>query len=476
MIQKTDLFEPIKNIAEVFLSASFLTGTILFTLFSIFDAIHSPPNEYESINKTHLIPVLTVLLLVPVILDLTLWSLLRGWISSPWHSSTLKSSLFAIPAITSSVLGTMLLGQRMAVGVSVCLGVLFSLLEPNPSWLWLFVLVGSIFGSKSQVLFRGRLGLVQSAGLIGILLFILNGAIHVWEEPLAFFPSLQLLSVNVAGSLLSILSAILLLPILEKGFGVLSDTALTELLDVNHPLLRELYWKAPGSYQHSMALSYLSEAAALAIGENTKLARVSAYYHDIGKMDRPQYFIENQATYNRHELLTPRMSALILIDHVRRGMELARKHHLPEVVVNAIPEHHGTRLMQFFYRKAFEQDPDSGHPTQDSDFRYPGPKPHSKITAIIMLADAVEASSRVLQRHHPTPARIRGMVEEVTTDIIKDGQLDEAPLSLAELALIRNTFTHILVSIYHHRVPYPKAFPTPSPPKDQDSKKTIHAN
>ena len=476
MFQTAGIFGPIKNITELIFSASFLTGIILFALFSIFDAIHAPPHEYESINKTRLFPILALLLFGPVALDLTLWSLIRGWIPSQWHSAEIKASLFALPAITSSVLGTMLLGQRMATGVSIGIGIIFSLLVPQPSWLWLFVLVSAMFGSQSSFFFRGRLGLIQSGGLIGILLLMMDGAIHIWEEPLSFYPFLLMIPVSIVGSLLSILCAIFLLPLLEKGLGVLSDTALTELLDVNHPLLRDFYWKAPGSYQHSMALSYLSEAAALAIGENTKLARVSAYYHDVGKMDRPQYFIENQATYNRHELLTPRMSALILIDHVRRGMELARKYRLPEVVVNAIPEHHGTRLMQFFYRKAFDQDPDAGQPIQDSDFRYTGPKPHSRITAIIMLADAVEASSRVLQRHHPTPARIKGMVEEVFSDILKDGQLDEAPLSLAELALIRNTFTHILISIYHHRVPYPKAFPIQPVPQAQVSKKTLHAN
>ncbi len=465
------------SIAALVFSAALLTGILLFTLYSIFDAIHGPPNEYESINKTHLVPILASLLLLPVILDTVLWPLTKGAFPAPFHSPEIKASLFALPAITSSVLGTLLIGQRMTAGIAIGIGVILSILVPNPSWLGLFVLICTIFGSQAAFFFQGRLGLIKAGVLTGGFLFFLSGIIHLWEEPLNSYPALWLFSISLGGSLLSVLAAIFILPLLEKGIGVLSDMALTELLDVNHPLLRDFYWKAPGSYQHSMALSYLSEAAALAIGENTKLARVSAYFHDVGKMDRPQYFIENQATYNRHELLTPRMSALILIDHVRKGMELARKYHLPEVVIHAIPEHHGTRLMQFFYRKAFDQDPDSGQPAQDSDFRYPGPKPHSRITAIIMLADAVEASSRVLQRHHPTPARIKGMVEEVFSDIVKDGQLDEAPLSLAELASIRNTFTHILVSIYHHRVPYPKAFSTPPDTKGhQEPKKTLHAN
>ncbi len=450
---------------ELIFSAVFLTGVLLFVLYSIYDAIHGSPNEFESINKKQGIPLLAILLLVPVVLDLGCWPIIFHSLPDTLLSSGIKASILVLPAITASVLGTLLIGQRLAAGLSIGMGILISLLSPTPAWLGLFVLISALFASQTSFFFRGRLGLIQAGITTGLFLYILNGVIHIWKEPMNPYPALWIFLISLGGCIFSVLAAIFILPLLEKGFGILSDMSLTELLDVNHPLLRDFYWKAPGSYQHSMALSYLSEAAALSIGENTKLARVSAYFHDVGKMDRPQYFIENQATYNRHELLTPRMSAIILIDHVRRGMDLARKFHLPEVVVQAIPEHHGTRLMQFFYRKAFDQVPDSGQPTQDSDFRYPGPKPHSKITAIIMLADAVEASGRVLQRHHPTPARIKGMVEDVFSDIVKDGQLDESPLSLADLAMIRNTFTHILVSIYHHRVPYPKAFPTPPIPK-----------
>ncbi|MHB1285678.1 MAG: HDIG domain-containing metalloprotein [Leptospirales bacterium] len=476
-LQKTSGYASFTGNAALIFSAVFLTGVLLFVLYSIYDAIHGSPHEFETINKNQRIPILGILLLVPVVLDLGFWPLIAPSLPETLHSSGIKASILVLPAVTASVLGTLLIGQRLAAGLAIGMGIVIAFLSPTPIWLGLFVLISALFASQTSFFFRGRLGLIQAGITTGLFLFLLNGVIHIWEEPMDPYPALWLFLISVGGCIFSVLAAIFLLPLLEKGFGILSDMSLTELLDVNHPLLRDFYWKAPGSYQHSMALSYLSEAAALSIGENTKLARVSAYFHDVGKMDRPQYFIENQATYNRHELLTPRMSAMILIDHVRRGMELARKFHLPEVVVQAIPEHHGTRLMQFFYRKAFDQSPESSQPTQDSDFRYPGPKPHSKITAIIMLADAVEASGRVLQRHHPTPARIKGMVEEVFSDILKDGQLDEAPLSLADLAMIRNTFTHILVSIYHHRVPYPKAFPAPPVPKgQQEPKKSFNAN
>ena len=443
-------------------SLSFLTGGLLLAVFvflaarSIREAVDHSPDMFERINQKSVSILFFSLLCGSWILTVfpAPWLLASGRLGVPLES---RATILALPTLIAAALSTHLIGKRQSVALSLVTGISISFLPHSQPWTSVFILIAGILAGFSTALFRGRIGFIKSGILTGLVLFLMELAEHLYWNSSSPLEPLILFVTGISAGLLSALGAVFLLPLIERGFGVLSDMALTELLDVNHPLLREFYLKAPGSYQHSMSLAYLSEAAATSIGENPKLARISAYFHDIGKMERPQYFIENQAAYNRHELLTPRMSAIILIDHVRRGIEIGHRYHLPQIVIDAIPEHHGTRLMQFFYRKAFEQESEEHKMGPDSDFRYPGPKPRSRITAIIMLADAVEAAGRVLQRSSPTPARIQGMIEDVFSDIIKDGQLDESPLTLEEIAVIKRTFTQILVSIYHHRIPYPKA-------------------
>lgn len=443
-----------------FLSSGLLMIFLVLTAArSIRQAVNAQPDTFEQINRKSVNSLFFTLLCGTWILTV----FAAPWLFDPSRFDLPPESrvtILSLPFLVASALSTHLMGRRQSVALALIGSLSLSILFRSPSWTSVFILIACIFSGYSTSLFRGRIGFIKSGMLTGLFLVLMELSAHLyWNEP-GRFAFLNPFLTGLSTGLLSALSAVFLLPLLERGFGILSDMALTELLDVNHPLLREFYLKAPGSYQHSMSLAYLSEAAATTIGENSKLARISAYYHDIGKMERPQYFIENQAAYNRHELLTPRMSAIILIDHVRRGIEIGHRFHLPQTVIDAIPEHHGTRLMQFFYRKAFEQESEGYRMGPDSDFRYPGPKPHSRITAIIMLADAVEAAGRVLQRSSPTPARIQGMIEDVFSDIIKDGQLDESPLTLEEIAAIKRTFTQILVSIYHHRIPYPKAIPS----------------
>jgi putative nucleotidyltransferase with HDIG domain len=195
----------------------------------------------------------------------------------------------------------------------------------------------------------------------------------------------------------------------------------------------------------------LAEAAAEAIGANSLLARVSAYYHDIGKLSKPEYYAENEhASKSLHQKLTPSMSALVVRSHIKEGLEMARRQRLPRAVQNAIPEHHGTMVMAFFYHKALEHDPNA----RREDFSYPGPKPRSKETAILMLADGVEGASRALAE--PTPSRIRGLVTRIIEERVQQGQLDECGLTLQELARVREAFIPVLTAIFHVRVPYPE--------------------
>jgi len=255
----------------------------------------------------------------------------------------------------------------------------------------------------------------------------------------------------LASSALSILIVTGILPIFESLFGITTDTTLLELSDLNHPLLKRLSIEAPGTYHHSISVGNLSEAAAEAIGANALLARVGAYYHDIGKIEVPEYFVENQfSVRSKHEGLAPSMSTLILSSHVKTGRHLGEEADIPDDVLNFIEEHHGTMVMEYFYRKAVENE---GDKVSIDKFRYPGPKPQTRETGIAMLADAVEAASRTLD--NPKPARIDVLIQKIINNRFQSGELDECPLTLRDLAGISRAFAQVLIAAFHHRVKYP---------------------
>jgi putative nucleotidyltransferase with HDIG domain len=255
----------------------------------------------------------------------------------------------------------------------------------------------------------------------------------------------------IAGSLMTCL-----LPMVEKVFNVQTDLSLIELGDPAHPLLQELIRRAPGTYNHSITVASLAESAADAIGARGLLVRVGAYFHDIGKMLKPGYFAENQGQGdNRHRSLVPAMSTLVIIAHVKDGADLARQSKIPEPIIDFIQQHHGTTLVEYFYRQASESkksDP-NGSEVDESSFRYPGPKPQTKEAGILMLADAVESASRVLVE--PTPARIESLVEDISRKRLLDGQFDECGLTLEEVRKIGDSLVKSLTAVYHGRVKYP---------------------
>ncbi len=264
-----------------------------------------------------------------------------------------------------------------------------------------------------------------------------------------------------------------LLVFFERVFKVTTDLTLLELAQFNHPLLRMLAVQAPGTYHHSIAMATLAEAAAAAVGANETLARVGAYFHDIGKIEKPAYFVENQKTArSRHDKITPRMSSLIIASHVKDGIALGRQYGLPEEVIDFIPMHHGTTRIDYFYNKAVElakldPDPTRIDEIKESDYRYPGPKPQTKETGIMMLADAVEASARTIEE--PTPERIEDVIGSLITKRFEEGELDDCPLTLKDLTRIKAAFLNVLVGVYHSRVRYPeiekpKRRPRRSPP------------
>jgi cyclic-di-AMP phosphodiesterase PgpH len=254
----------------------------------------------------------------------------------------------------------------------------------------------------------------------------------------------------------AVVSAILamgFLPVFEWFTRITTDQTLLEWADPNRPLLKRLSMEAPGTYAHTINVANLSEAAANAIGANGLLCRVGVYYHDVGKMHKPQYFIENQPTgRNPHDKLKPATSAALVREHVTEGIRLAEEANLPDVLVDFIPEHHGTQDISFFYEKARVESGGEGGP-DPKEYRYPGPKPQSRETAIVMLADSVESATRALQE--PTPERVGLLIDSIVEDKIRHRQLDEAPLTLREIGIIKAQFQKVLSGVYHHRLDYP---------------------
>ena len=248
--------------------------------------------------------------------------------------------------------------------------------------------------------------------------------------------------------------------ILEYLFDATTDATLLELSDLNRPLLRELALRAPGTYYHSILVGTLSEAAAEAIGANSLLARVGSYYHDLGKIEKPEYFVENQkGGKNPHEKLAPSMSCLVIINHVKRGLEIAESNGLPKELRDFICQHHGTNLVSYFFNKAKKRGDDVDE--DDSNFHYPGPKPQTKETGIVMLADAIEATTRTFR--DPSVSRIRNLVQQIVAERFTAGQLDECPLTLRDLNHIKLSFERTITGIFHGRVPYPSEIKSEAP-------------
>ena len=265
------------------------------------------------------------------------------------------------------------------------------------------------------------------------------------------------ISLAFGNALISSMLTYALLLLFERVFNITTDLRLVELSDLNHPLLQRLSEEAPGTFHHSQMIGNLAEAAADEIGANSILAKVGAYYHDVGKLIKPDYFVENQVgTPNRHSKLKPRMSAKLIISHVAEGMELAQAYKIPEKIVDFIPQHHGTGRLSFFFDKALKQAAtrkNNKEIVHEEDYRYPGPKPQSRETAIVMLADTVEATARSIT--DVTPQKLEATIDNMIKQRLIEGELDECGLTMRDLNKIKDAFLQILIGVHHHRIQYP---------------------
>lgn len=357
----------------------------------------------------------------------------------------------AVPIVLLSLLSTVLLKGR--VGYMTTLLAL-ALLAVLPQVAALHVFAWFVVGMATVVSVRRIQKRSQFYQTIVLLtaLSLLMIVLQALVEPGGGRPTGGAYLVGLFVPVLSVAFGLFLLPVVEPLVGVCSDLTLLELSDLNHPLLQRMALESQGTYHHSQVVGQLAEHAARAVDANALLVRVGALFHDIGKMQKPEYYVENQRPdYNKHDELSPSMSALVIAAHVKEGVELARKWRLPQQVIDFIPEHHGTMVMEYFYHKALEAD--GNETVKVDDFRYPGPRPRSRETAILMLADATEAATRSLAK--PTPGRIREVTKQVIDKRMLSGELDESGLSLSDLARTREAFIPLLVGIHHARIQYP---------------------
>lgn len=317
-----------------------------------------------------------------------------------------------------------------------------------------YALLGSIIGAHGVRHCDNR-SIVFTAGLkVSVVNIAMALSFQLFNQSLLTMQTVYCLIFAFAGGIATAVLASGAIPLLENLFQYTTDIKLLELTNLNSPILRELMVRAPGTYHHSVVVGNLVEAAAETINANPLLARVAAYYHDIGKISKAQYFIENQGgCENRHDKLSPSMSALILIAHVKEGAELAKQHRLGQPIAEIIRQSHGTALIRYFYQKAHEQAA-PGQVIDEYEFRYPGPKPQTREAGLVLLADAVEAASRTLT--DSSPARIQGLVQKIINNIFIDGQLDECELTLKNLHEIAWSFNQILTGIHHQRIDYPQ--------------------
>ncbi len=399
-----------------------------------------------------LVATFVVMLVLTRILLFSFEILIENFSSSPFNDPL--SSKLAIPFAAGALLVSLLLDANVGTIYALLFSLFVGYLDQSPV-LAIYCLISSLGAIYAVKQYRDRNAVLKASLIVGLTNFLvvvglnlLDARPHEWKVMVFDLGNTVVGGFFVAGCVS------LLLPIFESTFDICTDVRLLELSNLNLPILRRLAAEAPGTYHHSILVGILAEAAAESIGANALLARVACLYHDIGKIVKPRYYIENskEAT-QRHEQLAPSMSSLVIIDHVKEGLELARQIHLPRRVMDVIPQHHGTSLVTYFYHKAKNDvDADEVGITEEQ-FRYPGPRPASKEAALIMLADSIEAASRTVE--NPNPKKLQNVVDRIVLRFVSDHQLDDSFLTLREITTAKLAFTRALSGIYHQRVAYP---------------------
>ena len=440
-------------------AAIYLGVTVYTLLFITMISLFLSNYRAEMYQKDKNILLLMVLFFLALVL-IKIFTLIQT------YSTSLYAPLvnFLIPSAAVSMLIAILLDDKLAYISAAIISIYVGLLTEEMAYVYTSF-IGSFVGVYLVAKINQRGDLIKAGTYISLANCV---SIVAWlltiNEDYSFYV-VALLFGAINGFLATVLT-IGILPYLEDFFGKTTIIKLLELFNPNHPLLKQMILEAPGTYHHSIMLGNLAEGAAEAINANSVLVRVGAVYHDIGKLKRPYFYIENQGAENPHDKLAPSLSAIILQAHVKEGVELGRKYKIPQKILDFIPMHHGTSLMKYFYHKAKESNPD----VMEDDYRYEGPKPNTKETAILMLADSTEAAVKSIKDINAQKIEI--MVRNVVKDKLYDGQLDESELTLKEIETIIKTFTKILQGMYHNRIEYPEGVLKEMKKQTMDGKKT----
>jgi cyclic-di-AMP phosphodiesterase PgpH len=430
---------------ERFLGGSLISFVLLFILYR--DIMRYKPLY---INNYNMLILLCLLIIGTLLIGRTSGYLLEN-LSKGLVLVHTDIARYGIPIAAGAMLVTLLFDFHTAITFSFTISLLTGIWLQDPLYP-VYTFAGSLTAAfsvirckKRSALLRGGLYIIIANITLVLILLLAQGQLFTARTGTAL--AFAVFSGMTVSAMVS-----LLLPLLEYVFKVTTDISLLELLDLNQPVMKALMITAPGTYHHSVIVGNLVEAAAEAVGVNPLLARVSSYYHDIGKIKMPEYFVENQSmSASKHDKLTPHMSSMIITNHVKEGVELAKQHKLPQSIIDIISQHHGNALITYFYQKAKELD--QGQSPSMDEYKYPGPKPQTRVAALVMMADAVEASSRVLT--DPTPARLSALVDKIINHVFLDGQLDECELTLKDISEIKKRFTYILTGIFHKRIDYP---------------------
>jgi putative nucleotidyltransferase with HDIG domain len=446
---------------QLFIERLALTATLLI---AVLVYIRRGLREIHKRNRAIAITAVSILLnllIIRMIIEV-------GEIALINDRPTISMLPYTAPYALAPIIVAVLVGTSPAVLTALIVAVLFGIVQGNSIEFMLIAFLSGVIGSYFASNIRKRSELVRAGLIAGATAAIAGAAIGLINGFTIGLVGQQTLIALVVGALTGIVAAGIL-PVFEQFFKITTEITLLELTDFNHPLLRRMQIEAPGTYHHSLMVANLSENAAAAIGASPLLCRVCCFFHDIGKLVKPDYFTENQRDgINPHDAQNPSMSALVIKAHVKEGVELANKFKLPRVIVDVIRQHHGTTLIQYFYHQAQQKQKGETNPpiphkngkpakekkVDESTYRYDGPRPRFKESAIIFFADSVEAASRSLKK--VTQPAIEELIDRIFKDRIEDGQLDECPLTFHELALIRTSFTHTVLNMLHARIEYPK--------------------
>tara|TARA_A100001015_G_C15043592_1_gene741675 strand:+ start:4240 stop:6354 length:2115 start_codon:yes stop_codon:yes gene_type:complete len=419
----------------------FICGILLFILFERFlfffyKRLHSQFSVYASLFILSAIVILIARFLFDV-KDLKYISSLRFLIPIP------------IVAMTTSLLFT----PNVAMIAGTIVSIFIAIMYKGDLFLLIYLFLSTCIATFGCIKLFKRTELISSGNIVGLFNVIIVIGIGFMLEVNDLNWYLSNSALGFLNGLFSAMITLAILPYIENTFKITTSLNLLEQANINHPLLKQLMVTAPGTYQHSLMVANLCETAAEEIGADAILARIGAYFHDIGKMKRPLFFSENQFSgENPHDAIGARMSKIIIAAHAKDGVEIAEKYKLPKALHDFMLEHHGTTLVSFFYSQALQESDTEESITSKEDFRYPGPKPQSKEAGILMLADALEASVRSLEK--PTPSKIENMMDKIIKDRIEDKQLDESGLTLNEIEKIRKSFLSLFKSVYHNRIDY----------------------